>query len=37
MENKGDSTYEDVIQMIAILKAELRLQYGVTFEAEVEF
>lgn len=37
MENKGDSTYEDVIEMINILKAELKLQYGVSFEAEVEF
>lgn len=37
MENKGESTYEDVIEMINILKAELKLQYGVTFEAEVEF
>jgi UDP-N-acetylmuramate dehydrogenase len=37
MENKGDSTYEDVIEMINILKAELKLQYGVSFETEVEF
>ena len=37
MENKGDSSYEDVIQMITILKAELKLQYGVAFETEVEF
>ena len=37
MENKGDSSYEDVIEMINILKAELKLQYGVLFETEVEF
>jgi UDP-N-acetylmuramate dehydrogenase len=37
MENKGDSSYEDVIEMITILKAELKLQYGVSFETEVEF
>ena len=37
MENKGESTYEDVIEMINLLKAELKLQYGVTFEVEVEF
>lgn len=37
MENKGDSSYEDVIEMINILKAELKLQYGISFETEVEF
>lgn len=37
MENKGDSSYEDVIKMIDILKKELKLQYGVSFETEVEF
>jgi UDP-N-acetylmuramate dehydrogenase len=37
MENKGDSSYEDVMEMITILKAELKLQFGVSFETEVEF
>jgi UDP-N-acetylmuramate dehydrogenase len=37
MENKGESTYEDVIEMISILKNELKLQYGTSFETEVEF
>jgi UDP-N-acetylmuramate dehydrogenase len=37
MENKGESTYEDVIEMINILKKEMKLQYGVEFETEVEY
>jgi UDP-N-acetylmuramate dehydrogenase len=37
MENKGGSSYIDVVEMINILKAELKLQYGVAFETEVEF
>jgi UDP-N-acetylmuramate dehydrogenase len=37
MENKGDSSYEDVLSLINILKSELKLQYGVSFETEVEF
>lgn len=37
MENKGDSTYEDVLTMIGILQKEMRLQYGVNFSPEVEF
>jgi UDP-N-acetylmuramate dehydrogenase len=37
MENKGDSSCEDVIEMITILKAELKLQYGISFETEVEY
>lgn len=36
MENRGESSYEDVMQMIAILKKELKLQTGVSFETEVE-
>ncbi len=37
MENRGDSTYEDVITMIDVLQRELKLQTGVTFNTEVEF
>ena len=37
MENSGESSYEDVIKMINVLQKELRLQYGVSFETEVEF
>jgi len=37
MENKGESTYEDVMTMIAILQKELKLQTGVSFETEVEY
>lgn len=37
MENKGESTYEDVMTMIAILQKELKLQTGVLFETEVEY
>ena len=37
MENRGESSSEDVIEMITILKKELKLQTGVTFETEVEF
>jgi UDP-N-acetylmuramate dehydrogenase len=37
MENKGDSTYEDVITFINLLKNEMKLQYGISFETEVEF
>ena len=37
MENSSESSYEDVIQMISVLQKELKLQFGVTFETEVEF
>lgn len=37
MENSGESTYEDVIQMITVLQKELKLQFGISFETEVEF
>lgn len=37
MENKGDSSYEDVLTLINVLKYEMKLQYGVSFETEVEF
>ena len=37
MENRGESSYEDVMQMITVLQKELKLQFGVSFETEVEF
>ena len=37
MENKGDSTHDDVLMMISILQKEMKLQYGVSFSPEVEF
>lgn len=37
MENKGDSTYDDVMTLIGILQKEMQLQYGVRFSPEVEF
>jgi UDP-N-acetylmuramate dehydrogenase len=37
MENKGDSTSEDVLVFINMLKTEMLLQYGVSFETEVEY
>ena len=37
MENRGESSYEDVMEMITVLKKELKLQFGVSFETEVEF
>lgn len=37
MENSGHSTAEDVLNMIAVLKKELKLQTGIEFETEVEF
>lgn len=37
MENKGGSSYEDVMTMITILQKELKLQTGVSFETEVEY
>ncbi len=37
MENRGESTYEDVLEMIGVLKKELKLQYGVDFEVEAEY
>lgn len=37
MENRSDSSYEDVMMMITVLKKELKLQTGVSFETEVEF
>lgn len=36
MENRGESTYEDVVTMITILQKEIKLQTGVSFEVEVE-
>lgn len=36
MENRGESSYEDVIEMITVLQKELKLQTGVSFETEVE-
>jgi UDP-N-acetylmuramate dehydrogenase len=37
MENRGESSYDDVMQMIKVLQKEMKLQYGVDFETEVEF
>jgi UDP-N-acetylmuramate dehydrogenase len=37
MENRGESSYEDVLTMIGILKKEMKLQYGVSFQTEVEY
>ena len=37
MENSGESSYEDVMQMITVLQKELKLQFGVSFETEVEY
>jgi UDP-N-acetylmuramate dehydrogenase len=37
MENRGESSYEDVLMMIKILQKELKLQTGVSFETEVEY
>jgi len=37
MENRGESTYEDVMEMIGVLKKELKLQFGVDFEIEAEY
>ena len=37
MENRGESTYEDVLEMIGVLKKELKLQFGVEFEIEAEY
>lgn len=37
MENRGESSYEDVLQMISVLQKELKLQFGVSFETEVEY
>lgn len=37
MENRGESSYEDVTTMIKVLQKELKLQTGVSFETEVEF
>jgi UDP-N-acetylmuramate dehydrogenase len=37
MENSGESSYDDVLQMISTLKKELKLQMGVDFETEVEY
>lgn len=37
MENRGDSSYEDVLSMISVLQKELKLQTGVSFETEVEY
>lgn len=37
MENKGSATQKEVVGMIEAVKQELRLQFGVDFETEVEF
>lgn len=37
MENRGESSYEDVMEMITVLQKELKLQFGVSFETEVEY
>lgn len=37
MENRGESSYEDVLTMIEILQKEMKLQYGVSFQTEVEY
>jgi UDP-N-acetylmuramate dehydrogenase len=37
MENRGESSSEDVLTMIGILKKEMKLQYGVSFQTEVEY
>jgi UDP-N-acetylmuramate dehydrogenase len=37
MENLGGSSYDDVLEFITIIKKELKLQYGVEFEIEVEY
>ena len=37
MENSGESSSEEVKQMINILQKEMKLQFGVLFETEVEF
>lgn len=37
MENRGESSYEDVMMMITVLQKELKLQTGVSFETEVEY
>lgn len=37
MENSGESTYEDVLTFITMIKNEMKLQYGVSFETEVEY
>ncbi|MDO9182100.1 MAG: FAD-binding protein [Bacteriovorax sp.] len=36
MENRGESSYDDVMMMITVLQKELKLQTGVSFETEVE-
>lgn len=37
MENRGESSYEDVMVMITVLQKELKLQTGVSFQTEVEY
>jgi UDP-N-acetylmuramate dehydrogenase len=37
MENQGESSFDDVMMMITVLKKELKLHSGVDFETEVEF
>lgn len=37
MENTGESNYNDVLTFINMIKSELKLQYGVSFETEVEY
>jgi UDP-N-acetylmuramate dehydrogenase len=36
MENRGESSYDDVMVMITALQKELKLQTGVSFQTEVE-
>ena len=37
MENRGESTYNDVLNFIEIIQKEIKLQTGVSFETEVEY
>jgi len=37
MENKGDSTYTEVLTFMNIIKDELKLNYGIDFDIEVEY
>jgi UDP-N-acetylmuramate dehydrogenase len=37
MENRGESTHEDVLTFIEIIQKELKLHSGVSFETEVEY
>ncbi len=37
LENSGESTFEDVMFVVDVLKKEMLLQYGISFETEAEF